>query len=273
MNLTDLDALNDLTPNQLRKISRAESTLNQFLHLLDKLPSSARRRIVPALELMIRLHITQKNRLDGTPYITHPLTVAMTLLDTLDITDPEIIITALLHDTVEDQSLKLIKLYLKATHQTRPEWLDQATTPIRRVQDYALREIGRQFGPEIRRNIRKLSNPKSESSYPNAVPSREFKNRAYFHHIMETVNDPTVCTVKVADLLHNTLTIHELPKKEYHSKCKKYGPVIRDILLPMCDTISYSHPLYPHRKYIREVLQNYYEQYMAPILDGKSYME
>ncbi len=273
MNLTDLDALNDLTPNQLRKISRAEVTLNQFLHLLDELPGSARRRIVRALELMIRLHITQKNRLNGEPYITHPLTVATTLLDTFHITDPEIIITALLHDTVEDQSLKLIKLYIKATHQTRPEWIDQVATPIRRIQDYALREIGRQFGPEIRRNIRKLSNPRSESSYPNAVPSRELRNQAYFHHIMETINDPIVCTVKVADLLHNVLTIHDLPKKKYHNKCKKYGPVIRDILLPMCDALSYSHPLYPHKEYVRKVLQDYYEQYITPILDDKTCIE
>jgi guanosine-3',5'-bis(diphosphate) 3'-pyrophosphohydrolase len=45
-------------------------------------------------------HQTRRNR--KTPYIVHPIGVACQLLETGNVRDPEVLIAALLHDTVED---------------------------------------------------------------------------------------------------------------------------------------------------------------------------
>jgi GTP pyrophosphokinase len=56
-----------------------------------------------AYELAEAVHATQM-RDEGTPYILHPLRVAMTLVDELDVTSPTLICSALLHDVIEDSS-------------------------------------------------------------------------------------------------------------------------------------------------------------------------
>src|SRR5260370_32029066 len=64
-------------------------------------------RILDALELMVELHLEQAPRPDGTPYIEHPLAVASQILDAMAYQDPEVVMAALLHDAVEDQSARL----------------------------------------------------------------------------------------------------------------------------------------------------------------------
>ena len=43
-----------------------------------------------------------QERNDGTPYASHPARVAMTIAIVFDVTDPEILAGAFLHDTIED---------------------------------------------------------------------------------------------------------------------------------------------------------------------------
>ena len=54
-----------------------------------------------AYELAEAVHATQM-RDEGTPYILHPLRVAIALAEELDITSPTLICSALLHDVIED---------------------------------------------------------------------------------------------------------------------------------------------------------------------------
>ena len=54
-----------------------------------------------AYEVAEAVHATQM-RDEGTPYILHPLRVAMALVEELDITAPTLICSALLHDVIED---------------------------------------------------------------------------------------------------------------------------------------------------------------------------
>jgi guanosine-3',5'-bis(diphosphate) 3'-pyrophosphohydrolase len=54
-----------------------------------------------AYEVAQAVHATQM-RDEGTPYILHPLRVAVALVDELDITSPTLICAALLHDVIED---------------------------------------------------------------------------------------------------------------------------------------------------------------------------
>jgi guanosine-3',5'-bis(diphosphate) 3'-pyrophosphohydrolase len=54
-----------------------------------------------AYEVAEAVHATQM-RDEGTPYILHPLRVAVALVDELDIIEPTLICSALLHDVIED---------------------------------------------------------------------------------------------------------------------------------------------------------------------------
>jgi GTP pyrophosphokinase len=54
-----------------------------------------------AYELAEAVHATQM-RDEGTPYILHPLRVAISLVDELGVTSPTLIGAALLHDVIED---------------------------------------------------------------------------------------------------------------------------------------------------------------------------
>lgn len=54
-----------------------------------------------AYDLATAVHATQM-RDEGTPYILHPLRVAIALVEELDIMSPTLICSALLHDVIED---------------------------------------------------------------------------------------------------------------------------------------------------------------------------
>ncbi len=74
-------------------------------HLADalapRLDAEAIALIRRAYDLAAAVHATQM-RDEGTPYILHPLRVAMVLVEELDITTPALICSALLHDVIED---------------------------------------------------------------------------------------------------------------------------------------------------------------------------
>src|SRR5215510_16608037 len=54
-----------------------------------------------AFKVADHAHRGQK-RDEGTPYIVHPLRVAISLVDELDIHSPKLICAALMHDVIED---------------------------------------------------------------------------------------------------------------------------------------------------------------------------
>jgi GTP diphosphokinase / guanosine-3',5'-bis(diphosphate) 3'-diphosphatase len=62
---------------------------------------SERSRVDLAYEVAAAAHAGQQ-RDEGTPYIVHPLRVAVSLVDELGIRSPELICSALLHDVIED---------------------------------------------------------------------------------------------------------------------------------------------------------------------------
>jgi len=74
-------------------------------HLKDALSphldSDALAYVRRAYDLAADVHATQM-RDEGTPYILHPLRVAMSLVAELNITAPTLIAAALLHDVIED---------------------------------------------------------------------------------------------------------------------------------------------------------------------------
>jgi hypothetical protein len=59
-------------------------------------------KITKAINLAATLHDGQERKGDGLPYIVHPVSVALILMDYTD--DEDVIIAGILHDTIEDTS-------------------------------------------------------------------------------------------------------------------------------------------------------------------------
>lgn len=112
-----------------------------------------------------------QTRKNGDPYFTHPLSVAAILTELK--ADPEAIITALLHDTVEDT-------------------------------DVTIDEIDELFGPDVAKlvdGVTKLSKLEMGSE-----ASKEAENFRKF--VLAMSKDVRVLLVKLADRLHNMRTLH-----------------------------------------------------------------
>lgn len=141
-------------------------------------------------------HGSQK-RASGDPYYLHPLEVAIVLADIH--LDPSTIITALLHDTVEDT-------------------------------DVTLDDIEREFGEEIRTlvdGVTKLT--KLEGQSEQTKQAENFRKL-----LMAMSEDIRVLLVKLADRLHNMRTLHfvKSPKKRLriaHETMEVYSPLAERI--------------------------------------------
>ena len=87
--------------------SSMETIITTFQSKLDLFSGKDRRKIQAALSKAIELHGSQK-RLSGEPYIIHPVSVALILIDMK--MDAMTVMAALLHDTVEDTGYTLEEL-------------------------------------------------------------------------------------------------------------------------------------------------------------------
>ena len=86
--------------------------------------------ILKAADFAARKHRFQKRKdADASPYINHPIAVAMLLSDVGGVSDEDVIAAALLHDTIEDTN-------------TTPEELDQ------------------EFGEKIRKMVQEVTDDK-----------------------------------------------------------------------------------------------------------------
>ncbi|MCA1661314.1 MAG: RelA/SpoT family protein [Novosphingobium sp.] len=145
----------------------------------------------------VQKHGTQK-RASGDPYFSHPVEVAG-LMTELKL-DQETIVTALLHDTVED-TLATIE------------------------------EVERLFGPEVGRlvdGVTKLS--KIEAMGEN---ERAAENLRKF--LLAMSEDLRVLLVKLADRLHNMRTLHFIKSEE---KRKRIARETMDIYAPLAERVG-----------------------------------
>ena len=145
----------------------------------------------------VQKHGSQK-RASGDPYFSHPVEVAG-LMTELKL-DQETIITALLHDTVEDTL---------------------ATTE----------EIDKLFGPEVARlvdGVTKLSKIEAMSESERAA-----ENQRKF--LLAMSEDIRVLLVKLADRLHNMRTLHFIKSEE---KRRRIARETMDIYAPLAERVG-----------------------------------
>ena len=145
----------------------------------------------------MKAHGMQK-RASGDPYFSHPLEVAGIL--TAYKLDSASIVTALLHDTIED-------------------------TPA------TLKEIEHQFGKEVARlvnGVTKLTRIELQSDH--ATQAENFRKL-----VLAMSEDIRVLLVKLADRLHNMRTLHHIEEPE---KRRRIATETTDIYAPLAERIG-----------------------------------
>ncbi len=167
-----------------------------------------KKKIKDALELALEIHKDQKPRPDG-PYVNHILRVSNRIIEEYGIKDPELVIAALLHDSVEDQAEKLALLVNDTTLTSNRE--------------KALLSIKNNFGERVEKIVLKLSNPEPESE----GLSPEEKNIIYKKHVEEAIEDSDVLPIKLSDFSDNALNLEAVSDPIRRLKLsKKYLPVM-----------------------------------------------
>jgi GTP pyrophosphokinase len=136
-------------------------------------------RLRQAYEMGLTAHEGQ-TRLDGSPYIIHPLEVAEIAAD-LGM-DEDSIIAAILHDVVEDTSVKLAQI--RATFGPAVATMVESLTKIKKI-DFFARFLGRNKASNQARNLQKL--------------------------FVAMTRDSRVIVIKLCDRLHNMNTLESMP--------------------------------------------------------------
>lgn len=129
-----------------------------------------------ALSFAVTAHQDQRRK-SGEAYISHPLQVALILLEELDVRDPEILAAAVLHDTIED------------------------------VPEITTATIGEMFGPNVEATVEactKISGFSGDrQNFYKLVHRKLFSGAAARLEVM---------LIKIADRLHNLRTLESMPR-------------------------------------------------------------
>ncbi len=233
-------------------IKRIESEIAEFRNdVKNKFESDDAGKIFDALEFMLELHCEQEDRIDGNPFIIHPLEVASDLVNKYEITEVDLIIGALLHDSVEDQSLKIVEKTSNA---------EMMKLSGEELQNSALDVIANKYGKRVKELIKGLTNP----NFNKIIEELEIrgikkeKRDLYKAHVKEAIKSQDVFVVKLSDFLRNAGNLPEIEPKKTHF-IKKYGPVIKDVFIPAFEEMSESHPFLKKRGDILSELNDIYD--------------
>ena len=154
-------------------------------------------RLNRAYVYTVQMHGAQK-RASGDPYFSHPVEVAGLMTDLK--MDEDTIITALLHDTVEDTLT-------------------------------SIEDVEARFGPEVARlvdGVTKLSKIESQTEDERAAENlRKF--------LLAISDDIRVLLVKLADRLHNMRTLHFIKSPDKRHRISKET---MDIYAPLAERIG-----------------------------------
>lgn len=227
--------------------------LSKFNRLTEGIFSIEDLKVIKeALSLAQNIHNDQE-QIDGAPYIDHVLEVANLAMESFNVRDKDIVITALLHDSIEDQSMNLFTIYAnklfvdKGSMKDGNKKISIQSEPFN-LSKFALREVDNRFGDRVSTAVSSLSKPDLNklveplsskiSSEGFEMSKQEIKDnlyRDYFRSILNSGNNDVVI-VKLADLLNNVSKNHLLADGPRKEKLKnKYSPVIKEVVIPFLD--------------------------------------
>lgn len=165
-----------------------------------------RDRINYAIKLAAYLHRNDYRRNRGplpkTHYIEHPLRNTLRLMR-WGILDEDIIVASILHDTVEDHGLTIVREFTVHTvefeDEKKPTFEENLT-----VMKLALEYIKNVFGARVAYIVEGVSNqPSTEGMTKNE------KRLAYAQHVIESINkDVAIFWVKLSDFVDNAIGLY-----------------------------------------------------------------
>lgn len=168
-----------LTPEIVLEDERRD-IINRYRKLLRHakplLKDGDARLIKKAFHTSVEAH-KEMRRKSGEPYIFHPLAVAQICVEEIGLGTTSII-SALLHDTVEDTELEL-------------------------------EDINREFGPKITRIIDGLTKISGVFEHGSSQQAENFRKM-----LLTLSEDVRVILIKLADRLHNMRTLDSMPRNK-----------------------------------------------------------
>lgn len=199
--------LKDMDPVLLRSaVMSASAELGHDLVALDE-----------AIDLAAYAHRTQlranRGPMANVHYIEHPLRLALRLLR-YGVTDAEVIIAAVLHDTVEDGAETLALLLLGRS-------VSEAE-----ARGEVLAFYSGHFSPRVAHLVDAVTNELPGEDRPVKAE----RNRLYVEHILSVIDDAGVFAVKFSDFVDNALSLHHTfaggNQKMVPPRAVKYLPLI-----------------------------------------------
>jgi hypothetical protein len=263
----------EILSNQL-DIDEREKKLRQNIDnfkllIAEKFKDEELSKINKALELMLEIHLPQKNRSDGEPYAKHPLEVAEKVLEISDNLSANLVVSALLHDSAEDMPEIL---FAKRANRKFPNhnYELKLSEKIKKnhlniLREWSFKELEEKFGPKVAYYLRALTNHDFDSlveELPDLAAEEkiEFKNQAYAAHVEEIIGDPELCLLKYADFSKN-IDLKNLPSEgeKYFKLKRKYASVI-PIFINKLKMITEKHQLYKRKESIIQELEDVYQK-------------
>lgn len=248
---------------------KIDKEVNEFKKIIkEKFNSEEQEKIDKAIDLMLRLHLNQADRADGQPYAKHLIEVAKKVLEVTDKPKANNIISALLHDAVEDKADELfaIRANRKFLHKKSAfKITDEIKNKYKEVfKNWAFREINYCFGKEVEYNVLNLTNHDFDSLAEDLNLSGEekikFKHNAYKEHVQEIIKNADLCLLKYADFCLN-IDLRNLNKdSEKYKRMKRIYRSVIPIFINELKKISEGHPLYKKKKEIIDNLEEVYEK-------------
>ncbi len=153
-------------------ISEAKEYLEENIKITES--------IERALEISISLHENQFRK-SGEPYVVHPILVAAITASFSD--DETMVISALLHDVVEDT-------------------------------DYPIEKIEQHFGKDVRHiveGLTKIVAIRDENLAPSSVDRLSSSALSFRKMLIASIEDVRILIIKLCDRLHNMMTLDALP--------------------------------------------------------------
>jgi hypothetical protein len=176
---------------------------------LRRLPTEDRRVVEDAAGWAAQLHAGQRRTRE--PYVNHLLRVALRILCYYHVSDPDILVAALLHDAVEDQPWAMTGL--PAGHGPPPR-------------DHAFAVLTTRYGPRVARLVNAVTNPERQPGVDRILQ--------YIGHLATALDrEPWARVLKLSDFTDNGVgIIHTIGPKAQRSARKYTGavPVLRELL-------------------------------------------
>lgn len=181
------------------------------------------------LATILHAHQTRGNRgnFTTTPYIEHPLRNALRLVR-MNVTDQDVIVAAVLHDTIEDGA----SVFVKKFHGVKES---NGEVESRKILGNYIHDA---YGSNVLELVEAVTNDYVADTDKSRISIAQ-KNRVYLEHVRKAIrNRPGVILVKLSDFTDNATGLYhnDVPGREDKTRkqAMKYLPVV-DVFLEELD--------------------------------------